>query len=176
MDAGLQDLQGKAERVKPTETLQRLLDVLAEKAALRRRHVAVAGVAGQYDVNNTYQYVIAREDQHLSWLADAVRDLGGSVPDEPAPEPLQAVKGDDALRRLAKSDAEAVDAFVAAWRPRVGEFTNARHKLMLNLMLGEMLEQARLFHQAAGGALDLLGRRTGGPRMPGSVLPTRWVE
>ena len=31
-------------------------------------------------------------------------------------------------------------------------------------MLGEMLEQARFFHQAAGGRVDLLGRRTGGER------------
>ena len=47
---------------------------------------------------------------------------------------------------------------------------------MLELMLGETQEQARLFHQAAGGRLDLLGRRTGGDRLAGSVLPTRWVE
>ncbi len=47
---------------------------------------------------------------------------------------------------------------------------------MIELMLGEMLEQARLFHQAAAGRVDLLGRRTGGDRTPGVVLPTRWVE
>ena len=176
MDPGLQDLQGKAERVKPTEILRLLLDAYAEKAALRGRHVAAAATAGQYDVNNTYQYVIAREDQHLSWLADAILGLGGAVPPELAPQGLAAEKGEEAARRLAKSDADALDAFVAAWKPRANDVSNARHKLMLNLMLGEMLEQARLFHQAAGGDLDLLGRRTGGARMPGAVLPARWVE
>jgi hypothetical protein len=176
VDQGLQGLQGKAERVKPTETLQRLLDVYAEKAALRRRHIAVAAVAGQYDVNNAYQYVIAREDQHLVWLADAIRAAGGAVPPDGPPESLPAAKGEEAVRLLAKADAESLDRFVAAWRPRVAEITQARHKLMLNLMLGELVEQGRLFHQAASGQLDLLGRRTGGARMPGSVLPTRWVE
>jgi hypothetical protein len=162
--------------VKPTEILQRLLDAHAEKAALRRRHVAVACVAGQYDVNNTYQYVIAREDQHLEWLAAAILGMGGVVPDAPALEALTPAKGDEALRQLVDADARAVDAFVAAWRPRAEQVSNARHKLMLNLMLGEMQEQARLFHQAAAGQLDLLGRRTGGPRTPGAVLSTRWVE
>jgi hypothetical protein len=176
VDPGVQGLQGKAERVKPTEILQRLLDVYVAKAALRSRHVAVAGVAGQYDVNNTYQYVIAREDQHLAWLADAIRGLGSSVPQEGAPGTLSAAKGDEALHGLAQSDAHGMDAFVADWRPRVAEVTNARHKLMLNLMLGEMQEHARLFHQAAAGQVDLLGRRTGGARTPGSVLSTRWVE
>jgi hypothetical protein len=176
VDPGLQDLQGKAERVKPAEILQRLLDVHAAKAALRWRHVAVAGVAGQYDVNNTYQYVIAREDQHLAWLADAICGLGGALPEEGVPGTLAAAKGDEALHSLAQSDAHRMDAFVAEWRPRVAEVTNARHQLMLNLILGEMLEHARLFHQAAAGQIDLLGRRTGGARTPGSVLSTRWVE
>ncbi len=35
---------------------------------------------------------------------------------------------------------------------------------MLDLVLGESLEHARLFQQAAGGRLDLLGRRRGGER------------
>jgi len=162
--------------VKPSELLQRLLDVHAAKAALRRRHVAVACMAGQYDVNNAYQYVIAREDQHLVWLADAIRDMGGAVPADPGPESLPVAKDEEAVRRLARADAEAADAFVAAWRPRVAEMTHARHKLMLDLMLGESQEQARLFHQAAAGQLDLIGRRTGGARLPGAVLQTRWVE
>jgi hypothetical protein len=172
----VQDLQGKAERVKPTDILPQLLDVYREKAALRRRHVAVARLAGQYDLNNTYQYVIAREDQHLAWLADAIRDAGGAVPDEPGPDALGPVKGDEAVRGLVREDAGAVDAFVTAWRPRAAGFTNARHRLMLSLMFGEMQEQSRLFHQASGGRTDLLGRRTGGARTVGTVLPTRWVE
>jgi hypothetical protein len=172
----VQDLQGQTERVRPAEILQRLCDLYGEKALLRRRHEAVARIAGQYDVNNTYQYVIAREDQHLTWLADAIGDLGGSVPAAPEPETLATVKGDDALRGVVRDDARAIDSFVDAWRPRAAGITHARHRLMIDLMLGEMQEQARLFHQASAGRLDLLGRRTGGERTPGSVLPTRWVE
>jgi len=173
----VQDLQGKAERVKPTEILHRLLEVRSEKAALRRRHLAAARIAGQYDINNTYQYVIAREDQHLSWLADAIRGMDGTVPDEASdPGDLPAVKGDEALRNVAREDAAAIDRFVDAWRPRAAAISQARHQLMLNLMLGEMQEQSRLLHQASAGRIDLLGRRTGGERTPGTVLPVRWVE
>jgi hypothetical protein len=173
----MQDLQGKAERVKPAESLRHLLEIFGEKAAMRRRHEAVARIAGQYDVNNTYQYVIAREDQHLSWIADAVAGMGGTVPGgEPEPLGVPAVKGDQALRAIVLDDARALDGFVETWRSRTSGFTHARHKLMLDVVLGEMQEHARLFHQAAAGRLDLLGRRTGGARTAGSVLPTRWVE
>ena len=79
MDPRVQDLQGKAERVTP-RTARQLVDAFGEKAALRRRHEAVARLAGQYDLNNTYQYVIAREDQHLAWLAAAIADSGGDGP------------------------------------------------------------------------------------------------
>lgn len=162
--------------MKPTETLQHLLALYADKATLRRRHEAVARVVGQYDVNNTYQYVIAREDEHLRWLADAVADLGGEAPDMGAADAPPAVKGDEAVRRVVGEDAQRFDAFVGKWRPTVAAISNARHRLMLDLMLGETQEQARLFHQASAGRLDLLGRRTGGDRLAGSVLPTRWVE
>ncbi len=177
MDPRVQDLQGKAERVTPSDLLRHLVDAFGEKAALRRRHEAVARVAGQYDLNNTYQYVIAREDQHLGWLASAILALGGGTVSGDAP-PLDApaVKGDAAVRGVVLEDAKALDAFVNVWRPRVARMTHARHRRMIQVMLGEMLEQARLFHQAAAGRVDLLGRRTGGDRTPGVVLPTRWVE
>ncbi len=162
--------------MKPTEILHQLLGAYMDKAALRCRHEAVARIVGQYDANNAYQYVIAREDQHLRWLADAIVDLGGAVPDPAAPDTVIPVKGDEAAHRVVGNDAQGLDAFIGAWRPRVAAITNARHRLMLELMLGETQEQARLFHQAAAGRLDLLGRRTGGDRLAGSVLPTRWVE
>jgi hypothetical protein len=173
----MQDLQGKTERVTPAELLRHLVELYGEKAALRGRHEAAARVAGQYDVNNTYQYIVAREDEHLSWLAHAIQGMGGAVPGGASELPdLSGVKGDEALRAVVLDDARSLDAFVAAWRSRVSVIANARHKLMLELMLGEMQEQSRLFRQAAAGRLDLLGRRTGGDRTPGSVLPTRWVE
>jgi hypothetical protein len=177
VDPRLQDLQGKAKRVKPADLLHHLLEIYGEKAALRRRHEAAARIAGQYDVNNTYQYIIAREDQHLSWLADAIQGMGGTVPGGGSePLNLPGVKGDQAFHAVVQDDARSLDAFVDTWRPRASGIAHARHKLMLELMLGETQEQARLFHQAAAGRLDLLGRRTGGDRTPGSVLPTRWVE
>lgn len=176
MDAGVQGLQGKAELVKPSDFLQLLVGAYAAKAALKGRHEAAARVVGQYDLNNTYQYIIGREDQHLRWLADAVEAAGGVVPAVPASEPLPPAKGEDAMRRVAGEDGRRLDAFVEAWRPRVDGVSNARDRLMLDLMLGETLEQARLFHQAEAGSLDLLGRRTGGDRLPGAVLPGRWVE
>jgi len=55
VDPGVQDLQGKAERVKPNEILERLRAIYSEKASLRRRHEAVARLVGQYDLNNAYQ-------------------------------------------------------------------------------------------------------------------------
>ncbi len=55
--------------------------------------------------------------------------------------------------------------------------TNARHRKMLSVVLGETLEQKRFFEQAAAGRTDLLGRRGAslGPSH-GEVLPTRWLE
>ena len=37
------------------------------------------------------------------------------------------------------------------------EVTHARHKGMLKVILGEMLEHKRLFEQAAAGRQDLIG-------------------
>ena len=70
-----------------------LLAVLREfhrdKLTLRQRHVAVARQVSQYDANNTYQYVINREDVHLSWLESAIVELDGT-PDTVAEPPLHA--------------------------------------------------------------------------------------
>ena len=54
--------------------------------------------------------------------------------------------------------------------------TNARHRTMLRVILGETLEQKRFFDQALAGRTDLLGRRADGAGTEGGVLPTRWVE
>jgi len=176
VDAGLQGLQGKAERVRPVELLGLLEEFHREKARLCRRHEAVARVAAQYDLNNTYQYVLGREDQHLGWLRDAILAAGGQEPAVPPLEPVAPPSGPEGQRALASQDAEALEVFVSGWRGRLAVVKNARHRLMLDLTLGETLEQARLFRQAAAGQLDMLGRRTGGERTPGVVLPSRWVE
>ena len=46
------------------------------------RHQAGARLIAQYDVNNTYQYIINRDDVQLSWLETAIAELGGTVPDQ----------------------------------------------------------------------------------------------
>ena len=68
-------------------------------------------------------------------------------------------------------------AFVDRWRPRVDGMSNARHAKMLQVILGEALEQKRFFEQALAGRTDLLGKRADvlGPSH-GEVLPTRWIE
>ena len=159
------------------DLLQLLQEFHRDKLAMLLRHQAAARAVAQYDANNTYQYIINREDTHLSWLTAAIASLG-NPPDTTAMEPeRQAGKGRDGWRSLAVEDAGDAQAFVERWRPRVESMTNARHRGMLRVILGETLEQKRFFEQAAAGNTELLGRRPDavGPRV-GEVLPTRWVE
>ena len=67
-------------------------------------------------------------------------------------------------------------ACVERWRPRVAAMSHARHRTMLDVILGESREHQRVFEQAASGMEDVLGRRTGGVARQGAVLPTRWME
>ena len=161
-----------------TDLLQLLLEFHREKLAILTGHEAGARSVVQYDANNAYQYIINREETHLSWLASAIVSLGGA-PETAAPaETADAPRGrGDAWRGLAEGHAGEAQAFVDRWRPRVEAMTNARHRGMLRVILGEMLEQKRFFEQVVAGNLDLLGRRPDavGPRV-GEVLPTRWVE
>jgi hypothetical protein len=158
-----------------------LIDTAAERVALLQRHEAAARVVGHYDFNNTYQYVIAREETHLAWLESALTEMGATVPQSTlpltAPEKPKGKKEDvTAYRDILAADAKFLGAFVARWRERVATVTHARHQTMLNVMLGESLEHQRLFEQAAAGFEDVIGRRTGGVARVGSVLPDRWQE
>ena len=161
-----------------SDLLQLLLEFHREKLAILTGHEVGARSVAQYDANNAYQYIINREETHLSWLAGAIVSLGGA-PEPAAPAATGDVggRGRDAGRGLAEEHAREAQAFVDRWRPRVEAMTNARHRGMLRVILGEMLEQKRFFEQVARGNLDLLGRRPDavGPRV-GEVLPTRWVE
>ena len=158
-----------------------LTDVAAERLALLQRHEAAARVVGHYDFNNTYQYVIAREETHLSWLRSALEELNTPLPQStlplPTPEAPKVKKEDvSAYRDILAADAKFLTAFVARWRDRVASVTHARHRTMLNVVLGESLEHQRLFDQAAAGFEDVIGRRTGGVARVGAVLPDRWQE
>jgi hypothetical protein len=175
VDARLHRVQGKAELV--TDLLPVLQEFHREKLEMLLRHQAAARLIAQYDTNNTYQYIVNREDVQLSWLANAIVELGG-VPGDLA-EPARAAVGTkaDAARLVIEEDARDAQAFVDRWRPRVAAMPNARHAKMLQLILGETLEEKRFFDQALAGRMDLLGRRGAqvGPSH-GEVLPTRWIE
>ena len=159
--------------MKPSELLQLLREFYREKSALRARHVAGARLVGHYDFNNTYQYVINREDVHLQWIGDAIASLGGTLED--APEPHVSHSGKGAEQAVIREDRDSAQAFVDRWRDRVEAVTHARNRTLLRVVLGEMLEQKRFFDQALAGQTDLLGRRADGAGTKGSVLPTRWV-
>jgi hypothetical protein len=164
--------------------LQKLLtEFAAGRVALIERHEASARTVSHYDFNNTYQYVINREETHLSWLQNALAEYGavlppagsGALPAPPAPERGRKVES-GSFRGILEDDARFLGAFVEKWRAPVDAMTHARHRTMLNGILGESIEHQRFFEQAAAGFEDLLGRRTGGVPRVGAVLPTRWLE
>jgi len=160
-----------------TDLLGLLQDFYRDKLTMFLRHEAGARLVVQYDANNTYQYIINREEAQLSWVATAIAELGGTVPG--ATEPSRTVTGKNAaaVHAIVDEDGHDAQAFVDRWRPRIDEMTNARHAKMLRVVLGETLEQKRFFEQALAGRTDLLGRR--GPEagaLVGSVLPSRWIE
>ena len=163
--------------MKPAELLTVLRECHREKLALRQRHVAVARHVADYEFNNTYQYIIAREDVHLSWLEAAIADLGGTpgTVNEPALAPLGKK---ESFLPLVGQDARDADAFAARWQSRLASITHARHRNMIRVIIGETLEQKRFFEQMLAGRDDLLGRRANGPGPSGTgdgVLPVRWL-
>jgi hypothetical protein len=161
--------------VKPADLLQMLRELYREKSAMRQRHVAGARVVTDYDFNNTYQYVINREDVHLAWVRDAIADLGGAAEDAPEPHIQASGNKDDAQTAVIREDRDGAQAFVDRWRDRVEHVTHARNRTMLRVVLGETLEQKRFFEQALAGRSDLLGRRADGAGTKGAVMPNRWV-
>jgi hypothetical protein len=160
--------------VNPSDLLGLLCDLHHDKAVLAARHEAVARLVGDYDTNNMYQYVIAREHTHLAWVRDAVESMGGAAP--PAADSGTAAPPAGPAAALSRDDAGRVEAFLEKWQGKADAVTNARHKLMLDLLLGETREHKRFFDQAAAGRSDLLGRRTGGPPVGGHVIAARWIE
>jgi FAD/FMN-containing dehydrogenase len=168
--------------VQQDELRQFLTSFASDRVALIQRHEAAARVVSHYDFNNTYQYVIGREETHLTWLEKALLEVGEPLPTVALGAAVSFVskpgKQVDAktFRSVLEEDARGLDAFVRAWRERVEGMTHARHRIMLNVILGESLEHQRLFEQAASGFEDLLGRRTGGVPRQGQVLPNRWME
>jgi hypothetical protein len=172
VDAGLHHLQGKAERVRTAELLTLLQGLYRDKVALHARHEAAARRLSSYEINNTYQYILAREAVHLEWLRAAIEELGGSIgPIGPGASDAEPRDQSDLIR----ADVASAQAFVDAWRDRVEAVTHARHRTMLRVLLGEVLEHKRFFEQALAGRADLLGRRPPNASTGGGVLPDRWI-
>ena len=174
MDASLYHLQGKAKRVNATQLLDFLTEFYQDKLTMRQRHIAAARLVPDYDFNNTYQYVIAREDLQLNWLRDAITDMGGNLPE--IAERTLTVTGKGAQGTILQEDRAGAQSFLDKWQPRVGAMTHARHRSMLKVILGETAEHRRFFEQALAGRNDLLGRRADGAGTGGGVMGTRWVE
>ena len=150
-------------------------DFYLERVKMLMRHEDVAQVITDYDINNAYQYIIAREQTHLSWLQHALLDLGAGLADDPARgAAISPVKG-DAWKSLAADDAKGNAQFVEKWRAKVAGVTHARHKGMLEVILGETLEHKRLFDQAAQGRQDLIGKSLEINDHSGNVMTTRWT-
>jgi uncharacterized protein (DUF1501 family) len=168
--------------VKAPELQQILTEFAAGRLALLQRHEAGARVVSHYDFNNAYQYVISREETQLGWMQAALAECGAPLPASPGAlavpavgKPGQRVEAGQ-FRAVLEDDARHLAAFVERWRPRVDAFTHARHRLMLDVILGESREHQRIFEQAAAGVEDVLGKRSGGVPRQGSVLPVRWLE
>ena len=154
-----------------------LTEFYRDKLTALLRHESGARFVGQYDANNTYQYIVNREDTQLSWVRAAIIDLGGAAPDAAAADRQINGKGSAAARAVIEEDARDAQGFVDRWKPRINAMTNARHAKMLRVVLGEVLEQKRFFEQALAGRTDLLGRRADVLEpASGEVLPSRWIE
>jgi hypothetical protein len=171
--------------VKATDLLALLREFYRDKLAMREQHFTGAQSVSDYDVNNTYQYVIAREDVQLNWLRDAIAGMGGQI--EAAGERYDpGVAGVTAhvtkagerqpMEQVLGADRAAAGAFVDKWRQRIETVPNARHRSMLAVIVGETLEHQRFFEQALAGRKDLLGRRADGAGTGGGVLARRWIE
>lgn len=163
------------------ELRQLLTDFAAERLTILQRHEAGARVVSNYDFNNTYQYVINREETHLAWLQSALAEFAVALPGPSStlsvPDVAKAkTVTPAAFRGILEDDARSLGGFVDRWRSRVDHLTHARHRTMLNVVLGESLEHQRLFEQAAGGFEDLLGKRTKDADRVGGVLSSRWME
>lgn len=163
--------------MKNPEQLALLQEFYRDRLALMNRHVEGAKVVSDYEFNNTYQYVIAREELHVQWVRDAVLDLGGEVPTSiTALSVPNTGKGLALQSAVFEDDIRQAQNFVERWRAKIEPMTNARHRNMIKVVLGEVLEHKRFFEQAKAGHDGLLGTRMPGASTGDGVLPTRWLE
>ena len=117
----------------PSAPTQRALlqDAYRDRLALMNRHVEGATRMADYEFNNTYQYVIGREEIHVQWLRDALIDLGATVPADAPALAVPEGKGVAGERAILEDDLRAGRAFADKWRARLGDVRNARHRRLL---------------------------------------------
>ena len=156
----------------PAEPLEFLQEFHRETLDLFRACLANARSVTAYDANNGYQQVLGRQEVHLRWLADAIADLAGTVPDSPD-DAVPGRPSREDVGSIIETDIRRQKEFIDRWSVRVPSVTNARNRKMVELILGEMKEHLRVFEQAKDGRSDLLGRHSDGKVLRGEVLPAR---
>ena len=155
----------------PADLLALLDDFYRETVDLFRERLINARSVSAYDANNGYQQVLGRQEVHLRWLSDAIAALGGK--DSDSSDEAGGKLPTPNAKALIERDAASQNAFIARWTPAVAGVTNARHRKMLELILGEMREHLRVLQQAAESRSDLLGRHSDGKVLRGSVMAVR---
>ena len=171
MDARLHHLQGETDFVSPAELKTFLNDFHRETLELFKARQTNAQSVAAYDANNGYQQVLGRQEVHLQWLRDAIAALGGTAAD--SPDQVSGKVSRETARSIIDADAADQKRFVDRWTPQVAAVTNARHRKLLELILGEMTEHLRVLQQAAESRADLLGRHSDGKVLRGSVMAAR---
>lgn len=159
------------------DDLALLRELHRDKMTIYLRHIAVARLVSDYEFNNAYQFVINREDAHLKWLESAITEYGGTP--ETVGEPTvtaSAGKKNEKFLPLVADDAQQAGELAAKWKPRAAEIRSERHRKLVNVIVGETLEQKRFFDHVGAGQDDLLGRRMAGASTGDGVMPVRWVE
>jgi hypothetical protein len=157
--------------VSPTELLTFLNDFYRDTLELFKARQTNAQSVAAYDANNGYQQILGRQEVHLQWVRDAIAALGGTAAD--SPDQVSGKASRETARSIIDTDAAAQQAFIDGWVPRIATVTNARHRKMLHLILGEMTEHLRVLQQAAENRADLLGRHSDGKVLRGTVMAAR---
>ena len=155
------------------DLLDSLQDFYRETLSLVQARQVNARSIADYDANNGYQQILGRQDVHLRWLSDAIDTLGGaaSSPGQAQENAVTAARSD--VSALVAADERNQKAFLEKWKARVPAITNARHRKMLELILGEMEEHLRVLRQAQEGRTDMLGRQATGKIDRGVVMAAR---
>jgi hypothetical protein len=115
--------------------------------------------------------VLGRQEIHLQWLKDAIAALGGTAAD--TRDEVSGKAARETARSIIDADAASQGEFLDRWAPRISAVTNARHRKLLELILGEMKEHLRVLQQASESRPDLLGRHSDGKVLRGSVIAAR---